>query len=131
MKLISGEYGKLVPIFEVFPKFGQEVEYLLQHNKGRIQDAAITADDDSILCSFNVQHDTGLIEIHFFSSTETLFVEFHDMGQFPTGYRLDLLDNTISIYKSRWKNFNGERSDEQWFAQNAKPVYLNPWAISN
>jgi hypothetical protein len=106
---MSEEYAKLNPIFNVFPKFGDEIDQLLQHNNGRIQDAAITADNDSILCSFNVEHDNGLIEIHFFSSTETLFLEFHDNDQFPTGYRKELLDDTISIYKSVWKNFNDDQ----------------------
>lgn len=90
---LTGEYAKLAPIFDVFPKFGQEINYLLQRNNGHILDVAIAADDDSIFCGFIIRHDTGLIEINFFSITETLFVDFHDIGQLPTGYRLDFDEN--------------------------------------
>ena len=90
---IIGESGKLVPILALFPRLQEEVDHLLQHNGGQIEDVAIDYDGESVFCSFTIRHKGGAIGIDFFSLTQSLFVDFQDRGQLPRSYRLDLDEN--------------------------------------
>lgn len=130
MQQLLSEGAKLAPIFELFPRFREEVGHLLQHNNGHVEDVAIDYDGDSIFCGVTIRHDGGEIGIDFFSITQTLFVDFRDRGQLPTSYRLDFepppdIASMMSVLESQVRALEQSPSRyDQWFTGQVNEIDL-------